>query len=289
MQLTCDPTCVDSRWVGKRRKTCDNMRTNLSSTKVNVQWIGKRNPRRKLPLTCVDLRVRLARALKCFTTINFAGILFFMPQMDGEKETPAHRPFQSCTLAQNSWLELLMLSQLKSRKKTKARSSKMIWSGGRVKFLEGARIMRSTKKEAIPLSSTSVHPTRLLVSKGVCGKKSWTTSRKTLKRSGSSLCPWRQLLLLLPPRFPSNGNHDKMAGTLSTNQVLMWWFSHVTISFRECTSSMWFCQNFSTTCLSLLFLFQTQPNSSWGFMVNSVDACQLLARFVCITLSGWNS
>ena len=212
-----------------------------------------------------------------------------MPQMDGEKETPAHRPFQSCTLAQNSWLELLMLSQLKSRKKTKARSSKMIWSGGRVKFLEGARIMRSTKKEAIPLSSTSVHPTRLLVSKGVCGKKYWTTSRKTLKSSGSSLCPWRQLLLLLQPRFPSNGNHDKMAGTLSTNQVLMLWFSRVIISFRECTSSMWFCQNFSTTCLSLLFLCQTQPNSSWGFMVNSVDACQLLARFVCITLSGWNS
>ena len=41
--------CVDSRWAAKRWKTCVDLRTNLSSTKVNAshsKWVAKRNASR---------------------------------------------------------------------------------------------------------------------------------------------------------------------------------------------------------------------------------------------------
>ena len=58
-------TCVDLRWVAKRRKTCVDLRTaNLSSTKVSASHrkstymkVGGQTKRK--PKTCVDLRVRL--------------------------------------------------------------------------------------------------------------------------------------------------------------------------------------------------------------------------------------
>ena len=66
--MICDQLVLYCAWVAKRRKTCINLRTNLSSTKVHVSpsipsgWPNERQVERKSK-TGVDLRVRMARAI----------------------------------------------------------------------------------------------------------------------------------------------------------------------------------------------------------------------------------
>ena len=66
--MICDQLVLYCAWVAKRRKTCINLRTNLSSTKVHVRpsipsgWPNERQVERKSK-TGVDLRVRMARAI----------------------------------------------------------------------------------------------------------------------------------------------------------------------------------------------------------------------------------
>ena len=64
-------TCVDLRWVAKQLKTCVNLRTNSSAMQVNVSgWWNEPQVVERKSKTCVDLRVRWARALLDYVGFN---------------------------------------------------------------------------------------------------------------------------------------------------------------------------------------------------------------------------
>ena len=68
-------TCVDLRWVAKRREACVDLRTNLSLTKIEVITSGWPNETQVecKSKTYVDLRARLARTLRCFFPNDLFG------------------------------------------------------------------------------------------------------------------------------------------------------------------------------------------------------------------------